>query len=311
MNPRKQKKKKKIKNMANDVLAVFVLAPVRRLRLNLDLASRKRPFLLGGMMLVLVGLNVWWATRQRAWCDTEPVFRTMLLNLNRLLDVHGITMFLEAGALLGAVREGRLLKHELDLDVGIFAKDYARTLALKNDFKKEFGYHLYGKDDYCFPKAWHRAYALEWEPYLGDFPCMRLYDENKWFYTDIYCETSVLGEDIDEKHHSMVLPHDWHTTENRNRKLIYSGDYFNMGTARYESDVLPVGSLQMYGRRFAVPKNTEAVLEGYYGPNWRTPVFKGTRKIFCSGKSFPVLVVVVLALSLFLFCVCLDRCVMV
>ena len=42
----------------------------------------------------------------------------------------GVRPFLMWGSLLGYVREGRLLRHDCDIDVGILAEDYARKDAL-------------------------------------------------------------------------------------------------------------------------------------------------------------------------------------
>ncbi len=44
-----------------------------------------------------------------------------LLDLNRVLRDAGISMFLVSGTLLGCVREGRLLGHDKDIDVGVNA----------------------------------------------------------------------------------------------------------------------------------------------------------------------------------------------
>lgn len=45
---------------------------------------------------------------------------TALIDLNRVLSEAGIPMFLVSGTLLGCVREGRLLGHDKDIDVGIW-----------------------------------------------------------------------------------------------------------------------------------------------------------------------------------------------
>ena len=34
-------------------------------------------------------------------------------------------------------------------------------------------------------------YAFEWSPYLGGYPCIRVYDQNKWYYADVYCYYKV------------------------------------------------------------------------------------------------------------------------
>lgn len=52
-----------------------------------------------------------------------------LLDLKRAVDPTGIPLFLVSGTLLGCIREGRLLAHDKDVDVGVFEDvDRARLL---------------------------------------------------------------------------------------------------------------------------------------------------------------------------------------
>jgi hypothetical protein len=51
---------------------------------------------------------------------TQGLAEKALVDLKKSLDASGIPMFLISGTLLGCVREGRLLGHDKDIDVGIW-----------------------------------------------------------------------------------------------------------------------------------------------------------------------------------------------
>jgi hypothetical protein len=72
---------------------------------------------------------------------------------------------------------------------------FDRAMQLKDELYMQTGFHLYGVNEYIFAKAWHRAYTFTWEPYL-DVPCLRVYDENDWFYADIFCYSVVAEPDL-------------------------------------------------------------------------------------------------------------------
>ena len=257
-----------------------------------------------GVALLVALLYLDWLlwNSNESLCHMDQTLTPFLLNLNAFTRRHNITLFLEGGTLLGAVREKRILEHELDLDLAIYATDFekfvflfewerwwccggARSLSvseslfgclslclsvplsfflsllqlslppplplplppltslsvpgllpcsnvtpqhnlsqlfthtlfshlffpsppplsikrmmrLKEKLEQEYGYFLYGPKDYIFQKAYHRAYAMEWKPYLDDFPCVRIYDEDKWYYADVFCYHKIKWSDIDWK----------------------------------------------------------------------------------------------------------------
>lgn len=64
----------------------------------------------------------------------------------------GLRPFLMWGTLLGQVREGELLKHDRDIDIGIVSKDYAKKDALVAAMRKR-GYELSVDKGYKFKFA--------------------------------------------------------------------------------------------------------------------------------------------------------------
>lgn len=79
-------------------------------------------------------------------CCRENVIRT-LAAATKLFDEHDIRYWLDYGALLGAVREGGMIAHDNDADVGILLEDWGklkqvRPLAESAGFVLRFIKHL-------------------------------------------------------------------------------------------------------------------------------------------------------------------------
>jgi tetratricopeptide (TPR) repeat protein len=105
---------------------------------------------------------------------------TALLDLKKTLDQAGIEMFLVSGTLLGCVREGRLLDHDKDIDVGIWEDVPTGTLTAAihnsglfvyipsqspwivrirhlNGIPLDLFYHYRGSDSF-----WHGGTKIKW-----------------------------------------------------------------------------------------------------------------------------------------------------
>lgn len=63
--------------------------------------------------------------------------------IDEIFKKHNITYWLECGTLLGAVREGKLIEWDHDIDVSIFQHDLFNVYLLKSEFDK-LGYKLAG-----------------------------------------------------------------------------------------------------------------------------------------------------------------------
>ncbi len=63
-----------------------------------------------------------------------------LVIANRVFKKHGVDMWLMFGTLLGAVRDGFLIPHDSDTDVGIFRKDTLAAAEAMKELVREYGF---------------------------------------------------------------------------------------------------------------------------------------------------------------------------
>jgi cytidyltransferase-like protein len=164
--------------------------------------------------------------------------RKLLFRVADVLDEVGLRFFLAYGTALGAIREGRIIAHDDDLDIGCLAEDFqplapliALELRQRNLFKQWI--------DHRHTRPWSGGvYAIKFGDHLGNtgdlavwFPCVY-----KRFQP---------GHANDQ---SIVYPHE-----------IFEN----------------LTGVDFYGRRFLIPAEKKRYLELTYGANWRTPLRRG------------------------------------
>lgn len=66
-------------------------------------------------------------------------------DVSEILDKHNITYWIEGGTLLGAVRNGKQIPYDDDIDFGILLHDYQKVCELENEFTS-IGYDVENND---------------------------------------------------------------------------------------------------------------------------------------------------------------------
>lgn len=142
-----------------------------------------------------------------------------------------VESFISFGALLGAVRSGRLIGHDVDIDIGYFSEARYPVDAIRESFRMERALRARGwrviRDNGGFLQVFTKAVGGVWRN-LDIFTCFAGADGNLYQVNDV-------------------------TT---------TGD---------RSDVLPLGRIELEGRMMPVPHNPELFLTAAYGPTWRVP----------------------------------------
>ena len=168
----------------------------------------------------------------------------MLKRISQLLEKNNIPYILEAGTLLGVIRENRLLPWDNDIDVTI-TRPYEKQL-LKNIWKLRFyGYKVqvkYYKKDLKFFKSKELRIIKIW--YLNPLKLFK-----REVVLDIFIKRKI-GEEYfwTEGLRPPVL------------KVVPAKFYDNLT------------QITFMNKQFSVPKDYIGYLECHYGKDWRIPV---------------------------------------
>lgn len=183
----------------------------------------------------------------------------MMKHVSSVLDKVGIPYILEAGTLLGVVRENRLLPWDNDVDFTI-TKEY-EDLLLKNKWR------FILKGYYVRLKKYHRdmKYFKKGEPRI-----LRVKHLNVWklFKKDVVLEIFIKKKIGDEYFWTVGV-------KDPVLKSVPETFYDNHTTILFE------------GKEFSVPKDYIGYLVCHYGENWRIPVKEWDyRTSDCSVREF-------------------------
>lgn len=167
----------------------------------------------------------------------------MLRDVTDILDDAGVRYWLEAGTLLGIVREQRLLPWDTDMDIAIRGEDYPRLLA-------------------CMRRLWLVGYRLRMKRHVVDTEACRIgtprllkvRTRRMLFFRgdlllDIFINFKANGR--------------YHWTIGRDDFITHLS-----APARFYEQL---DQLEFDGKVYPIPSNHEAYLAYRYG-NWRVPV---------------------------------------
>lgn len=161
----------------------------------------------------------------------------VLNEVQTILSELGITSFADFGTCLGLVREGELLKHDLDMDIGVIAKPEDREkirVALERR-----GFRLWRQ--YCY-----QGNAVEESYHYRDIKV----DLNFYEMTDEYSRTWLFYQKPG------------HEYENSWTRHVVQMTYSPIRGVKYQ---------EFNGSMIALPEDPELLMTEKYGPTWRTP----------------------------------------
>lgn len=161
----------------------------------------------------------------------------VLNEVQTILSELGITSFADFGTCLGLVREGALLKHDLDMDIGVIANPEDREkirIALE---RRGF-------------KLW-RQYCYKGNPVEESYRYRRVkVDLNFYEMTEDYSRTWLFYAKPGHKYDNSWTRH------------VVQMTYSPIRGVKYE---------EFDGSMIALPEDPELLMTEKYGPNWRTP----------------------------------------
>jgi SAM-dependent methyltransferase len=172
-------------------------------------------------------LQVPFAFRGQATVDALLDAITSVLRL--INEEAGIPGFLAFGALLGAVRDGHLIGHDADADVGYLSRHRDLVGVARESFELE--------------RIMRRAGWQTWRFSTADFKVV-VPDPEGGRAIDVFG-----GFVVDDVFYLMP----------------------NVSTPYRESMLLPLGEVELEGRKVIAPADPTALLEATYGPGWKVP----------------------------------------
>jgi hypothetical protein len=169
----------------------------------------------------------------------------LLDSVKQILEGDDIAFWIEGGTLLGAVRDGKFIPWDHDLDMGMIFESDAKMRRLIRDLRKQFHVSVKG-----FPER-----DDIWQ--LGKYRVLKIFPRKHKVLKDSLC--------LD----LFVYYRSW--MQELNREVYkYVVWYKN---AYHETRFFDTREkMEFYGLIVPVPSNPREFLEVKYGKNWRTPI---------------------------------------
>ena len=162
---------------------------------------------------------------------------SVLNEVQTILSELGITSFADFGTCLGLVREGALLQHDLDMDIGVIATPEDREKIRITLEHRGF-------------KLW-RQYFYQGNPVEESYHYRRVkVDLNFYEMTDDYSRTWLFYTKPGHKY------------ENSYTRHVVQMTYSPIRGVKYQ---------EFDGSMIALPEDPELLMTEKYGPTWRTP----------------------------------------
>ena len=172
----------------------------------------------------------------------------LLSFVTALLEMRGISYWLTQGTLLGAVREGALLKWGNDVDISTMETDWEKILAALAFFSQN--------------STGFTAQAFAQGAFNGFYYSVNRLKGTKW----ISVTTGLIGTHLDI-YPRRVIAEKFLSYCNVQLHADCDANPVSKGRLRFD-EIFPLRDGTLHGKIFFFPNNPEAVLEKFYGPTW-------------------------------------------
>ncbi len=180
--------------------------------------------------------------------EVLEVAQKMLVDTTKILEENNIKYVLEAGTLLGVVRENRLLPWDNDIDITVTEEYEKKVLALKWKFFLK-GYRFRPK-----------YYQIDAGPFKkGTLRIIKI-STRKFFFFGKYKICDIFVKRTIETDH-----------DNYYWSVGIKNAVLKSCPKKYYDEVK---EMEFNGKKYLVPKDEIGYLEYHYGKDWRIPVKK-------------------------------------
>ena len=223
----------------------------------------------------------------------EEQFVTKLREIKSLLDGSGVVYWLDWGTLLGAVRNGKMIEWDHDIDLGTMATNWKKLTPLFPEFEKRFSLK-FEPQDYIF-LDWAEASRDKIDFYRISIALYHVKGANVlskvrepilvWQGLLLLCNLLAFGEAgfVRPKFELTVriLKQGLSLFPHKLRKLVSTGLQRVVPKRIYgkpnQITVVPkhyfeeLKTIKFYDMTFYIPSNVNDYLALHYGKNWKIP----------------------------------------
>ena len=176
--------------------------------------------------------------------ESEEEVVEFLYSVSKILNETNVDYWIEGGTLLGAVRDGKLIPWDHDLDLGMKFTTDREMKELIRRLKGSF---------YVSVKGFSTKENI-WQ--LGDYRLLKVYPKRLLFLKEKLCLDLFV-------YYRKTLPG---TQEEAYLYCVWGHNAYHR-TEHFDA----LDRIEFYGRQIPVPGSTEQFLETKYGADWRTP----------------------------------------
>jgi len=222
----------------------------------------------------------------------EELFIKRFRELKEILDKCGVKYWLDWGTLLGAVRDGKIIEWDHDIDLGTMDESWEKITPVFPELEKKFHVqfeprkHIFldwveffqNKFDFYRIEIW--LYKLKGKHVLTTVSEPFLISRS----LKILCDLLSFGEVgyVRPKFEPLVrvLKHNLSLLPPKSRKPLFNALQRvapKRTCGKLKRIVIPkhyfekLGTIKFYGMTFNVPSDVEGYLEFHYGKDWKTP----------------------------------------
>lgn len=221
--------------------------------------------------------------------DNEKILLHLLKQTKEVLEKHNIDFWLECGTLLGAVRDGRFISWENDLDFGAWSQNisYEKKIEIAREFsKRDFSVYIAESHLNISKNTYHTDINFyELRSNIAIVPLSK--------------PTQILGKLLELFHQSLIAPNHYNIDFRTNRHksvlsifLLISRLFPSILRKKIAFFLLPIykkmptkdvswkvpvhylskfSIITFYGMEFKAPAKTEEYLTARYGRDWKIP----------------------------------------
>jgi len=167
-----------------------------------------------------------------------------LYEINDILKSFSLRYWIEGGTLLGAIRDGKLIPWDHDLDMGIINDSEILLREIVKALKRKF---------YVSVKTFDKTEGT-WN--LGTYRVIKIYPKKFFIFKDDLCLDLFV-------YYSGVLPD---SDEDVYKYVVWGKNAYHK-----KEFLMNTQLIEFYGQQIPTPLNTEKFLEVKYGSDWKTP----------------------------------------